>query len=186
MLWRVLWAGNPVFAGKVAGRASVLAAGVVGCERGTVSATRRRAESPRGDLSAHGEPKADTPAPAAIEVLLTDYERHLQLERNRSPHTVRAYLGDVAAALDFAADRGHAPDQIELGDLRAWLGAHAAGLSSLQPRATRGVGADLLPVGGRHRPAAARSRGQAGKPAAAAHPPDGAARRRCRAGRCAR
>ncbi len=141
MLWRVLWAGNPVFAGKVAGRASVLAAGVVGCERGTVSATRRRAESPRGDLSAHGEPKADTPAPAAIEVLLTDYERHLQLERNRSPHTVRAYLGDVAAALDFAADRGHAPDQIELGDLRAWLGAHAAGGSARSSLARRAASA---------------------------------------------
>lgn len=57
--------------------------------------------------------------------LLNAYERHLRLERGRSEHTVRAYLSDVRGALDFAAGRGHAPAQIDLADLRAWLGSYA-------------------------------------------------------------
>lgn len=69
--------------------------------------------------------------------LLSAYERHLRLERGRSEHTVRAYLADVRGALDFAAHRGHEPEQVDLADLRAWLGALAgagAARSSLARR----------------------------------------------------
>lgn len=85
--------------------------------------TPRAASSPGVNLQGQ---RPDAGALDAGRRLLTDYGRHLQLERDRSPHTVRAYLGDIAGALEFAADRGHAPDQIDLADLRAWLGAHAA------------------------------------------------------------
>ena len=37
---------------------------------------------------------------------LSDFGAHLEVERDRSPHTVRAYTGDVAALLDHAAAAG--------------------------------------------------------------------------------
>jgi len=39
------------------------------------------------------------------EGLLLDYERYLRAERGRSPHTVRAYLGDARSLLAFLASR---------------------------------------------------------------------------------
>ncbi len=39
--------------------------------------------------------------------MLGDYERHLVAERDLTPHTVRAYVGDVTAMLDHAARLGH-------------------------------------------------------------------------------
>lgn len=51
------------------------------------------------------------------------FERHLRLERNRSVHTVRAYLGDVVAFLAHLAQLGgRRPQDIELATLRGWLG----------------------------------------------------------------
>jgi integrase/recombinase XerC len=51
------------------------------------------------------------------------FERHLGLERNRSPHTVRAYLGDVVGFLDHLARLGgRRVAEIELATLRGWLG----------------------------------------------------------------
>lgn len=58
------------------------------------------------------------------------FEEHLRLEqgRPRSEHTVRGYVTDTAAALRHAAGRGHDRiDQVDLGDLRDWLGTQAAG-----------------------------------------------------------
>ena len=86
---------------------------------------------------------------ASREVVIDAYERHLRLERSRSQHTVRAYLGDLR---DFLAhvDRDHTPapaggpddgatprpdaptraetplKDIRLADLRAWLGVLAS------------------------------------------------------------
>jgi integrase/recombinase XerC len=51
------------------------------------------------------------------------FERHLALERNRSPHTVRAYVGDLVGFLDHLSRLGgRAPRDIELSHLRSWLG----------------------------------------------------------------
>jgi integrase/recombinase XerC len=54
--------------------------------------------------------------------VLVDYERHLVSERDLAPHTVRAYLADVAGLLEHA-DRIGRPDltQLDLRTLRSWL-----------------------------------------------------------------
>jgi integrase/recombinase XerC len=54
--------------------------------------------------------------------LLADYERHLVSERDLAPHTVRAYLGDVAGLLEHAGRLGaHDVTGLELRTLRSWL-----------------------------------------------------------------
>ena len=54
--------------------------------------------------------------------VLADYERHLVSERDLAPHTVRAYLADVAGLLEHAERMGR-PDvtQLDLRTLRSWL-----------------------------------------------------------------
>lgn len=53
---------------------------------------------------------------------LADYERHLSLERDLTPHTVRAYLGDVSALLEHAARLGHTDvASLDIGSLRSFL-----------------------------------------------------------------
>ena len=54
--------------------------------------------------------------------LLADYERHLVSERDLTPHTVRAYLGDIASLLDHATRLGLADiTELDLRSLRSWL-----------------------------------------------------------------
>jgi len=51
-----------------------------------------------------------------------EFARHLGGVRNRSPHTVRAYAGDVVSLLDHAVRMGCAePGQVDIGVLRSWL-----------------------------------------------------------------
>ncbi|WP_051772037.1 tyrosine recombinase XerC [Saccharothrix sp. NRRL B-16314] len=71
--------------------------------------------------------------PGDVTTALDRYERHLAMERGLSPHTVRAYLGDVVALLVHLA--GGTPDDvtveaIDLPGLRSWLASqHSAGSS---------------------------------------------------------
>ena len=59
--------------------------------------------------------------PAALEVL-AEFETHLALELNRSPHTTRAYRADAASLLAHAARLGRtAPGDLDLMVLRSWL-----------------------------------------------------------------
>lgn len=61
-----------------------------------------------------------------MSAALAEYETYLRLERGRSEHTVRAYLADLTAMLDFAAERGVMHDDLNLATLRSWLGERAA------------------------------------------------------------
>lgn len=89
-------------------------------QRGAVASGANRARAPRrridvGDLSAANQ--------GAIE----EFRRHLGAERALSPHTVRAYLGDVASLLDHAARMGVTePAELSIGVLRSWLARQRA------------------------------------------------------------
>jgi integrase/recombinase XerC len=62
---------------------------------------------------------------------LAAFERHLTAERGLSAHTVRAYLGDVAALLEHACTGGlDDPAGLDIHIIRAWLGdQHASGMA---------------------------------------------------------
>lgn len=68
---------------------------------------------------------SDTPSPDLPETylrVLADYERHLEAERDLTPHTVRAYLGDIRSMLAHAQALGHVdPSTLDLRTLRSWL-----------------------------------------------------------------
>ncbi|HET7531934.1 MAG TPA: tyrosine recombinase XerC [Nocardioidaceae bacterium] len=54
--------------------------------------------------------------------VLAAYERHLTSERDLTPHTVRAYMGDVSGMLEHAALLGHTDlGTIDVQTLRSWL-----------------------------------------------------------------
>ena len=75
-------------------------------------ATRARSASEGAELS---------PSSAAA---VGAFRRHLEAERDLSVHTVRAYVGDVAALLGHAGSLGILdPAELDVSVLRSWLGA---------------------------------------------------------------
>ena len=75
------------------------------------------------------EPLPGEPLPDRLAAALEAFRRHLAAERGLSGHTVRAYLGDVRALLEHAAQAGvTSPDGLDIAVLRGWLaGQHASG-----------------------------------------------------------
>jgi integrase/recombinase XerC len=69
------------------------------------------------------------PLPPALDAALDAFRHHIEAERGLSRHTVRAYLGDVAALLEHAVAAGATgPADLSVGTLRAWLaGQHGRG-----------------------------------------------------------
>jgi integrase/recombinase XerC len=64
----------------------------------------------------------DADLPEEMAQALAAYERHLVSERDLTPHTVRAYLGDVSSMLDQAARLGHVSlSTLDVRTLRSWL-----------------------------------------------------------------
>jgi integrase/recombinase XerC len=62
------------------------------------------------------------PLPPALAASLTAFERHLRSERSLSPHTVRAYTGDISSLLGYASDQGiGTPEDLGVAELRGWL-----------------------------------------------------------------
>lgn len=65
----------------------------------------------------------------AVQVVLDEFDEYLELQRGRSEHTRRAYLGDLRSLFAFLAER--APDtsldRLTLPVLRSWLSAQSAG-----------------------------------------------------------
>jgi integrase/recombinase XerC len=94
-------------------------------EPGLVSHTG--AMGPRDGMRADG-PAAE-PLPPRLAEALDGFSRHLAAERGLSPHTVRAYLGDVGSLLEHAGRIGVGrPDDLDIGVLRGWLAdQHASG-----------------------------------------------------------
>jgi integrase/recombinase XerC len=69
----------------------------------------------------HAELRAGLPV--ALGSALDDFERHLLLERNRSVHTARAYVGDLIGFLDHLARLGgRSVADVDLAVMRGWLG----------------------------------------------------------------
>jgi integrase/recombinase XerC len=63
-----------------------------------------------------------TELPEAFARVLGSYERHLVSERDLTPHTVRAYTGDIAGLLDHATRLGIADvSELDLRSMRSWL-----------------------------------------------------------------
>ena len=66
--------------------------------------------------------------PPALSAILDDFADHLTLERGRSNHTQRAYLGDIGSLLDYLVARkaDATLNDLTLPLLRSWLAAQAA------------------------------------------------------------
>lgn len=68
------------------------------------------------------ETGAERDLPEAFATALAAYERHLVSERDLTPHTVRAYLGDVSGMLTHATRLGLTSlDDLDIRTLRSWL-----------------------------------------------------------------
>ena len=73
----------------------------------------------------------DDPATSPRGVLEA-FRTHLAAERSLSPHTVRAYLGDVSSFLEYAAEQGiHHPAAVDVRVLRGWLARQSSAFVEL-------------------------------------------------------
>ncbi|MFL6240895.1 MAG: tyrosine recombinase XerC [Actinomycetes bacterium] len=90
--------------------------------------------------------------PAAHVEALDAFARHLRAERGLSPHTVRAYVGDIASLLAHANKLGIAePAGIELATLRSWLANQRSTGRSRTTLSRRGAAARVFTAWGARR-----------------------------------
>ncbi len=82
------------------------------------------------------------PLPPAMAAALAAFQRHLRSERSLSPHTVRAYVGDISSLLEHAASHGvDAPEGLGLTELRGWLAVQHESGAARATLARRGAAA---------------------------------------------
>lgn len=85
------------------------------------------------------------PLPPALQQAHEAFVRHLELERGRSAHTVRAYAGDVASLLEHARRLGvHEPAGLDLAALRSWLARLRSGGAARTTLARKGSSARVF------------------------------------------
>jgi integrase/recombinase XerC len=73
------------------------------------------------------------------EEVVALFATHLSASRGMSPHSVRAYCGDVRHLATFAGRRGVAWDEVDLGLLRAWLASMVSARLARATLARRGA-----------------------------------------------
>ena len=89
---------------------------------GSVADSGRAARAAPAEPAETAEHSDVSVLPEALAAVLPEYARHLRAERDLTPHTVRAYLGDVTAMLEHAALLGHGDlSTVDLQTLRSWL-----------------------------------------------------------------
>ena len=82
------------------------------------------------------------PLPPAMAAALAAFERHLRSERSLSPHTVRAYAGDISSMLEYASRHGvDAPEGLGVTELRGWLAIQHESGAARATLARRGAAA---------------------------------------------
>ena len=82
------------------------------------------------------------PLPPAMAAALAAFERHLRSERSLSPHTVRAYAGDIRSLFEHATRQGvEAPEGLGLTELRGWLAVQHESGAARATLARRGAAA---------------------------------------------
>jgi integrase/recombinase XerC len=80
--------------------------------------------------------------PPPLAATLAAFERHLRSERSLSPHTVRAYAGDIASLLAYASGQGvDTPDGLGVTELRGWLAIQHESGAARATLARRGAAA---------------------------------------------
>lgn len=88
--------------------------------------TSRADGGPSG--AAREAPPREAPAREVLAAeILAAFQQHLRVEKGRSEHTVRAYLGDLRDLGTHLAEQGVPDmDDVRLADLRSWLGRQGA------------------------------------------------------------
>jgi integrase/recombinase XerC len=79
-------------------------------------------EAPGETRGGEGAGGPERGLPEGMAVVLAAYERHLVAERDLSPHTVRAYVGDLTSLFEHASRLGHTSvATLDVRTLRSWL-----------------------------------------------------------------
>jgi len=96
-----------------------------------------------GHMKDAGDPaEPPGPLPPAMAVALAAFERYLRSERSLSPHTVRAYAGDIRSLLEHASRQGvEAPEGLGVTELRSWLAIQHESGAARATLARRGAAA---------------------------------------------
>ena len=104
----------------------------------------RRGPTPPGPPPPGPPPPGPPPEvlPSALAGALAAFERHLRSERSLSPHTVRAYAGDIASLLAYASIQGiDTPNRLGVTELRGWLAIQHESGAARATLARRGAAA---------------------------------------------
>jgi integrase/recombinase XerC len=84
----------------------------------------------------------EDPLPPRLAAALAGFERYLRAERSLSPHTVRAYTGDISSLLEHACREGvQTPDGLGVAQLRSWLAVQHGSGAARATLARRGAAA---------------------------------------------